>query len=1146
VANERHITTEGGDYAESGDIHSEQGIIISEQGFFAAEVVVGVLHQHITLPNQSQRLTTIPAGKFARIGIPAVSVYYPLNLAEYDQVYRLITGDEPLHLVHMHGMPGIGKSTLIANLARSIQSSQFPGGVLWGDFDKVSPSDFMLRSLLLLDGPNIGVSALPQIPLRELFWQCLTHLPNRWLLVLDHLHSMQQLHEILPPEAASIGDCRIIVINNNRIPDLPADWRWQSRTLQRLPIPEAMSIYTVALGHERVEHFASKLESIIEALDHNLQLILTSMRLFQSGASNPSLYLERLKAQDGQRTLSASRLAEHLNLVIESFTPPQQHLFDCIGVLGAGEWNCQLLAAIAMRRPADILPDLRIFVETNIIDYRPTQSLSAVVGSAPETEIAFTVVDRFRAGTLTRALALRRLEARGDYYLRAAQTLMAHYCLGLVEDLVQELQIRAARLGEPNQPLIDEQDRYVRSFRVGLAADISHVRQALHWAQKHEEWGLVSRFAALPYMALLQHFTANSFEITLNIDMGLLVEPLVWQPSDPPYIRLSAFVHSEGMSIHPETRPSTSDDSVASFGTTLLAMDSPITIPECDLNWNLIACHLLDGVFQNTCFTDSSWIGVNARNVLLIAVDMAGCRFLSCNFDNSTWIHVRARNAQLKGTSLRYASLRNIWLNGANLQQVDFSYASLVNVRFNGANLRGANFQGARLKGTSFRQADVYNATFQSAMFEDVDYKNSNIEYHQLAGIRFRDKVSFTNVGNHDELQRMDEQVFENLNNSPNINGYDLRGIYLQKLNRLGLNAVQVDLCGATLSGVNIRLPQSLMMNASLRGANFSHAYLAESNLCDADLRASNFSGANLVGAHLNRALGRAALFKGTILTGANLEAADFSRADYSNCQLQKAVLRGACFNQANLQGAALMGAYLDDASFVGADLRNADLQDAVLINTHFQGADLRDAKVLLEQLYFVASIGKARLPSGDEVFYSEGEHVQLPPLPAFVQFSQWNGVYTYFSFPTECGLRAARLDGIFTSITFDNTSLEYAQLRGIFSYCSFAQARLDKTVISGTFYKTNFQRGMMHDAILHKASFVCCDFTGADFNNDLFKQAARLRGSLLPDGSEYDGRYELPGDLEDARTAGISLEDKEAMREFSRSKDQIPYVIVR
>ncbi|NJM07191.1 pentapeptide repeat-containing protein [Candidatus Gracilibacteria bacterium] len=167
---------------------------------------------------------------------------------------------------------------------------------------------------------------------------------------------------------------------------------------------------------------------------------------------------------------------------------------------------------------------------------------------------------------------------------------------------------------------------------------------------------------------------------------------------------------------------------------------------------------------------------MHAPRVILINVDMAGCRFVACNLNNSTWVDVKARNAIFRGMSLRHTLLRNVNMNGADLQGVDFSNAILENVRLHGANLRGANFTGALLKDCSLRYADLRDATFLGTEFKRVDTRDTHLEHHQVNGILAQSQSSYAEASQLSHaLPRMDEQAITELDSKLRVNGHDLR-----------------------------------------------------------------------------------------------------------------------------------------------------------------------------------------------------------------------------------------------------------------------------------------------------------------------------------------------------------------------------------
>ncbi|MCS6883590.1 MAG: pentapeptide repeat-containing protein [Oscillochloridaceae bacterium] len=1113
----------------------------------------------------------IPPGKFATVGIPALSAVQPIHEATLNQLDKLVVERKPSQVIHLHGLPGTGKSMLVARLAEKISPDRFNRGILWFDLARATPRDLMVRTLYLLDGTSAGneLQARPDVPLREFFWGRLTESDGRWLIVVDHLFRPQDLLEILPAAPKDAGACRVLSIGQSGILHLPDPWSVKPVLLSRVELHEALEIYRQALGHERANGFEPILKEIVEALDGHLQLIVTSARLLQSGATSPQRYLERLRQHEEQRALHANHLADTLERLVQELSASQQHLFDCIGVLGEGDWSVELLAAVAMRRPGDMLDDLAALVAANVIERRPDPTARSASTETDQERARPGPTDWYRAGGLAREVALRRLKGRGDYHLRAAQTLMARYLLDRAEELAADLRSRPAVAGRPEHKLAPGSEAFISGFRAEMAAEMPHLRQALRWAVEHEDWPLVRRFAALPYTALIQRLTTNSFELTLDLSMGTISEPTVWplEPDDPPYLSIPALVPSQLWTVHPGARPVSDDDRNARRPATFVSEKAGQPRAECDLNWHLTACHLVDGVFRRTTFTNARWTGVRAPELILIDVDMGSCQMPACDFSNNTWVGVKARNASLRESSLRRALLRDVHLNGASLERVDFSYAVLERVRLTGANLRGANFTGAILKETSLRHADLRDASFQGAEFNGVDWSEALVAPEQLAQLwdaegctpelPRRDASGNERGGARDRdamtAPRVDEGFLKDLipkagpGNDPSIEKRDLRGIHIAQLQSFGLRAAGADLRAAALLGPAIRLDSSDFTGAHLNGATLRAARLPKCNFTRANLRAADLQSANLEGAILDHAIVRSARCDGAILTQARLVAADFTGAGLHGSRLERADLQRANLAETDLREADLRGANLAGASLAGADLRQADLSGAVLDEADLRGADLRGATIEEEQLCRATNTGKARLPRDREVYFNNQNYSErLPDLPAFLRFSQWSGIYTGVSFPSKLDLQGAVLDGNFSRVHLDELNLSFARLKGIFSHCTMRNTCLRDARITGILSNVDLQGSDLTGAWLSDASLVVCDLRGAQVTEEQLRQAARLRGAYLPDGELYDGRYDLPGDMQDAISAGLDPEDKAAMREFCQSRERVKAKLFR
>ena len=136
------------------------------------------------------------------------------------------------------------------------------------------------------------------------------------------------------------------------------------------------------------------------------------------------------------------------------------------------------------------------------------------------------------------------------------------------------------------------------------------------------------------------------------------------------------------------------------------------------------------------------------------------------------------------------------------------------------------------------------------------------------------------------------------------------------------------------------------------------------------------------------------------------------------------------------------------------------------------------------------------------------------------------------------CGMLS---DGSLRGIALCQAILEGANLKEAdFCYVDLHQATLDEADLSGA---------KLQAAKLNRASLRGANLEGADLTNaDLYKVNLRgarnltdeqlskmneLFGSIMPNGSVYDGRFNLFGDLARARWAKVNTEDPKSMAEF-------------
>ena len=142
-------------------------------------------------------------------------------------------------------------------------------------------------------------------------------------------------------------------------------------------------------------------------------------------------------------------------------------------------------------------------------------------------------------------------------------------------------------------------------------------------------------------------------------------------------------------------------------------------------------------------------------------------------------------------------------------------------------------------------------------------------------------------------------------------------------------NLTEANLVGANLD--RVKLSNSALIKADLRGASLNLANLSHANLNGANLTKVQLERANLIQADLSN----------TNLSSANLHEANLNKANLADAILDGAILTNTSLGNTNLTGAILIGANLRGATLSKANLTKADLSGADLYQVNLCGANL-------------------------------------------------------------------------------------------------------------------------------------------------------------------------------------------------------------
>jgi uncharacterized protein YjbI with pentapeptide repeats len=142
-----------------------------------------------------------------------------------------------------------------------------------------------------------------------------------------------------------------------------------------------------------------------------------------------------------------------------------------------------------------------------------------------------------------------------------------------------------------------------------------------------------------------------------------------------------------------------------------------------------------------------------------------------------------------------------------------------------------------------------------------------------------------------------------------------------------------------------------------------------------------------------------------------------------------------------------------------------------------------------------------------------------------------------------ELRVRGWLTDGSLNNIPICNAQMQYADLlgadltnvdlhQGQLEYAQLFRANLTGAKLT----RANLRNANFSEAILSNADLFKADLQNA--RNLTHKQLAlvkRLWGAIMPDGTSYDGRYNLAGDLEFAKWGRVDVSDPQAMADFLR-----------
>jgi uncharacterized protein YjbI with pentapeptide repeats len=882
---------------------------------------------------------------------PPPSLDYVNRCDDEARLSELLLGaPEAQPIVVIYGAPGTGKASLARYVIFQEQvRAHFGGGVLWGDLSARSPEQQAWSFITMVKpawkhDPNDHLDPFER--LRQALAMRLRLPSRRTLIVLDKINGWEDVWKF---KAESCEECRVLVLANQ-----PCEGRnpriWRQCALREFKEDEALEVFVKNLGprYGGDEH-RMIFSEIAQICGYLPELVGLVARQLGEGKETPRSFLDRLKANPS--AAMGNDYLENVELLLRQMPADQGALLEYSGLLGNGGWPPEMLAAVALRPVAEVLPLIEALLRLGLIDRDATTR-------------------RYRTKTLFRELARERLSASDPYRYRAAGHLLARYCLDTAQDVVTTL-ANKPNLKPPSQGSVDA--AFVREFRDAVIGDLSHFERVLALVEAGQEWNLLRRFAYLPYAGLLQGLAALQFNVSADLIMATLDAPLILggrrarnapatdsHADGEPSLRCnvplwrSAAAHNHFIGRELVLQSGQREHirlAEAAEATVYLAGRKRHEPYEAHLT--LIAGRVIGGTFAGLDLVELSWTGVRADRIIFCDVDLVNARLLGCDLRCGMWIHCDMRRSVLVGSNLSFGVLRDVNLRGADLRGADLRGAQLERVDLRGADLRGAdlsgaslaqvNLHGARLDHVRWAEAKLSELRIDTLVWLEVDEARKQPLDAPLPnpyrGGLFGRTRSLASYAPYNEYADVGDAFAE----------ADLRCVRPGTTPVVGLQARHADIRLAMAPGVT--LEGGVLLNADLRlaqlyGATFDGVTLRGADLSGADLfqarlRGCNLGGARLVGvdlaeAHVEGGSG------GSDLSQADLRLANLSRATLADLSLEGGNLAGAWLAEARMAGVRLVRAMLDSADLSGCTLdARCDLNDASLARANLSGVTL-------------------------------------------------------------------------------------------------------------------------------------------------------------------------------------------------------------
>lgn len=338
---------------------------------------------------------------------------------------------------------------------------------------------------------------------------------------------------------------------------------------------------------------------------------------------------------------------------------------------------------------------------------------------------------------------------------------------------------------------------------------------------------------------------------------------------------------------------------------------------------------LSGAVFAGSNLSGCQFYNTKISKASFESADLQKAWFKGVKAENANFFNANLEGAEIRSSGFNYSFLSRSNGEAILVNQSNFDYSNVKKGKWDHSQLSNSTFNHANLEGislisASLRQMQMKHAILNQAVLNECEVIESDLSEALMNGAK-AEKAKFQNtVLEGIEAKGIDLSDAE-LDSLTKLDGADLQLAVLRRINAEGVSFIGANMDMVDAQGANLK--EAILKNASVRFANLTGAILEKASA----------SGINASNSILKNVKAKEADFSNSVMRRIKAESADFKQVDFTEADLTGSKLVSAMLEKVNLEKARLEAVNLEKAKLASANLNNATVDS----NTNMTKADM-------------------------------------------------------------------------------------------------------------------------------------------------------------------------------------------------------------